>query len=253
MPANLFGTMMKTRAHLLGATLLAFLASLILAAPAEAGTPAPRTISNVATIAWDAGGQHVELPSNRVDIDVVPPPTATAVLETLRLADGLFPPAVLAGTCSAATARRRRTALQGSDRRRFPPSTMIATSEILAGRPIVLALDRPGANRDSQADRDASIVVIETDLGDREEITLVETSADSGRFIGIMLTTTGAAGVRRLPPLGAARTRRWCSRSATTAGGAPVARKRGRHPRRSLRHRLRQPRRHAGLGRSASP
>ena len=58
---------MKTRAHLLCAALLALLASLILAAPARAGTPAPRTVSNIATISWDAGGQHVELPSNRVD------------------------------------------------------------------------------------------------------------------------------------------------------------------------------------------
>jgi uncharacterized repeat protein (TIGR01451 family) len=214
---------MKTRAHLLGATLLAFLASLILAAPAEASAPATRTVSNVATISWDAGGQHVELPSNRVDIDVVTPPSTTAVLETLRLTDTLFPPAVLAGTCSAATSQAQSTALQGSEPPTLSSLAMISTTEIVAGRPIVLALDRPAANRDSQA-VESITVVIETDLGDRETITLVETSADSGRFIGIMLTTTG-------PPVSG--DCRFSVRPdqvlvltlSDTAGGAAVARK----------------------------
>lgn len=180
---------MKSRAHLLGAALLAFLASLLLAAPAKAGAPATRTISNVATISWNAGGQHVELPSNRVDIDVMPP-SATAVLETFRLIDTQFPPALLAGTCSAAAGQAQTPGLQGADPPPLSSLNMIATSEIFAGRPIILSLDRPAANRDSQA-IETITVTVETNLGDREQIVLVESSADSGRFIGIVLTTTG--------------------------------------------------------------
>ena len=187
MSANLVGTMLKTRAFLLGATLLAFLASLIMATPAMADVLPARTISNVATIAWDAGGQHVELPSNRVDVEVTP--SAGAVLETFRLADGTFPPALLAGTCTAAN----QTQALNSESGETPPLSsfdLIATSELIAGRPLVLAVDRPAANRDSQAIETLRVFVT-TPWGDREEITLTETSADSGRFVGIILTTTG--------------------------------------------------------------
>jgi hypothetical protein len=69
--ANLMSVLLKTRALSLGATLLAFLASLIAATPAMAGAPVPRTVSNVATIAWDVGERRFELPSNQVDIQVV--------------------------------------------------------------------------------------------------------------------------------------------------------------------------------------
>ncbi|HYI48472.1 MAG TPA: hypothetical protein VEX35_08415 [Allosphingosinicella sp.] len=180
---------MKSRAHLLGAALLAFLASLLLAAPARAGAPATRTLTNVATISWDAGGQQVELPSNRVDIDVVPPPSA-AVLDTLRLTDTQFPPALLAGTCSAAAARAPSGAPQGPAPQPLASLGMVSTSELQAGRPIILALDRASSNLDSQA-IETITVTVETDQGDREQILLIETAADSGRFIGIMLTTTG--------------------------------------------------------------
>ena len=191
MPANLFGTMLKTRGLPLGATLLAFLASLIMATSAMAGVPAARTISNVATIAWDAGGRHVEIPSNRVDINVTP--STGAVLETFRLADSFFPPTLLGGTCSAAGQTPAPNS-QGGDAAPLSSYEMIATSSLLAGRPLILAVDRPSFNRDSQA-IETLHVFITTNLGDREEIFLTETSADSGRFIGIMLTTTSPPGV----------------------------------------------------------
>jgi uncharacterized repeat protein (TIGR01451 family) len=188
MSANLLGTLLKTRAHLLGATLLAFLASLIMATPAMADAPVPRTISNVATIAWDVGGRRFELPSNQVGIDVMP--SAGAVLETLRLTDGTFSPAILGGTCGAAN---QRQALSAESTGTAPLSSygMVATSDLQAGRPLILAVDRPSFNRDSQA-IETMHVFVRTAWGDREEISLVETSADSGRFIGIMLTTTDA-------------------------------------------------------------
>ena len=153
-----------------------------------ADAPVPRTISNVATIGWDVGGRRFELPSNQVDIDVVP--SASAVLETLRLTDGTFSPAVLTGTCGAANQRQALSA----EATAAPPLSsyaMVETRDLLAGRPLVLAVDRPAFNRDSQA-IETMHVFIRTAWGDREEINLVETSANSGRFIGIMLTTTDA-------------------------------------------------------------
>jgi len=180
---------MKSQAHKLGATLLAFLASLIMATPAKADVPTPRTISNVATIAWEAGGQHVELPSNRVDLEVTPR-ADTVTLETLRLPDGtLYPATLLGGTCSAASAAPAASPASSD----VPPLSsyeMIATRELLAGRPLIIAVDRPGANRDSQS-IEILRVFVRTNLGDRESVILTETSANSGRFVGIILTTTG--------------------------------------------------------------
>ena len=188
MSANLMSIQLKSRAILLGATLLALLASLLFATPATAAAPLPRTVSNVATIAWDVGGRRFELPSNQVDINVVP--STGAVLETLRLTDGTISPAILGGTCGAAV---QRDAV-GAGGASVPPLTtydMVATTELLAGRPLILAVNRPSFNRDPQA-IETMRVVVATPWGDREEINLVETGADSGRFIGIMLTTTNA-------------------------------------------------------------
>ncbi|HYN45108.1 MAG TPA: hypothetical protein VES64_00285, partial [Allosphingosinicella sp.] len=124
--------MVKTRGLFLGARLLAFLASLLMAAPAMADVPVIRTVTNVATIAWDAGGRHVELPSNRVDIIVMPP--AGAVLETFRLDDGFFPSALLGGTCGVASQAQPLNAEEGVAAP-LVSYEMIATSALLAGRP----------------------------------------------------------------------------------------------------------------------
>jgi len=179
---------MKDRARLLGAVLLVLLSALLLAAPAEAAVPGARTISNIATIGWDAGGQRVELSSNRVDVHVVPA-SDPAFLQTLRLPDGTVSTALLFTTCSPAGAPPSGA---GGDVPPLSSYDMVATGEISAGRTIVLALDRPALNRDSQS-IETIRVFVRTNTGDEEEIILVETSADSGRFVGIILTTPEAA------------------------------------------------------------
>jgi len=189
-PAVSFGTGMKNRAQLLGAVLLVFLSALLLAAPAGATEPlaAPRTISNIATIGWDAGGQRVEIPSNRVDISVDFISTSVT-LETFRLPDGEIPPSLLSATCTAASPQPGSPP-GGADAPPLSSYDMIATSEIFAGHHVVLAVDRASANRDSLA-IETIRVFVRTNTGDREEVVLTETSADSGRFVGIVLTTTG--------------------------------------------------------------
>ena len=63
--------------EILGAMMLALLTTLLaVAAPAPAGAaaaPQSRTVSNVATIEWDFGDQHILLPSNQVDLTVTIP------------------------------------------------------------------------------------------------------------------------------------------------------------------------------------
>jgi uncharacterized repeat protein (TIGR01451 family) len=181
------------RAKLLCAYLVATLSALLLAAPAAATEPvaAPRSISNVATIGWDAGGQRVELPSNRVDLEVTTPSTSVT-LQTYKLPDGEIPPALLGATCVAAGQAPAASPEGGSTPPPLSSYDLIATSEIVAGHHVVLALDRASANHDSQA-IETLHVTVRTSTGDREEVTLVETSANSGRFVGIILTTTGAA------------------------------------------------------------
>jgi uncharacterized repeat protein (TIGR01451 family) len=185
---------MKNRAQILGAILLALLSALLLAAPAGAAAPGVRTISNIATIAWDAGGRRSELASNRVDIDVAPLPGAT--LETMRLADPNFPPSLLRTTCAISAPPPGGSPTGASPTNDEPPAlssyTLVTTHEILAGRPVVLALDRPSANQDAQAIETIRVFVT-TNTGDREEVILTETSANSGRFAGILLTTTAAS------------------------------------------------------------
>ncbi len=180
------------RVTLLCAYLVACLSALLLAAPAGAAEPVatPRTISNVATIGWDAGGRHFELPSNRVDLEVANPSTSVA-LHTYRLPDGAISAALLSATCTA-SGQQSSFAAEGADAQ--PPLAsyaLIAASEIIAGSHVVLALDRAAANRDAGAIETIRIYV-RTSTGDLGEILLVETSANSGRFLGVVLTTTGA-------------------------------------------------------------
>ena len=191
MPASGFGTLKTDLARLFGLVMLAFLSALLVAAPAGATVPfaAPRTITNIATIGWDAGSQRVERPSNRVDI-LVSAPSAVS-LQTLRLNGDSYPPSVLSATCVAPGQPPASQPAAGSDTPPLAALDMVQTGELHAGRPLVLALERPSHNRDAQTVETMRIFV-RTNYGDVEELLLVETSADSGRFVGIMLTTTAA-------------------------------------------------------------
>ena len=180
------------RARHLCAYLAACLSALLLAAPAGAAEPAaaPRTISNIATIGWDSGGRRFELPSNRVDLEVAVP-SGSATLHTYRLPDGEIAPGLLSATCAAAARPSSVSAAAAAVPAPLSSYALIGTSEIIAGRHIVLALDRASANRDAQAIETIRLHV-RTGTGDHEEILLVETDADSGRFVGVVLTATGA-------------------------------------------------------------
>ena len=190
------------RAKHLCAYLVAFLSALLLAAPAAASAARcrARTISNIATIGWDAGGQRVELPSNRVDLEVAIPSTSVTP-RNLRLPDGEFPPALLSATCAAAgqpaRLRRRATAQpplssyradrDQRDRRRAPCRARARSPR----RPIATA---------RRSRRSASTSAPSTATARKSSSS--RPAPNSGRFVGIILTTTGGPGRGRLPPLG---------------------------------------------------
>jgi hypothetical protein len=64
----------------------------------------PRTISNIATISWDAGGVQLQQSSNRVDLDVTVS-SDTAGLTTWRLSHGSAQTVAL-GACGLQERRR---------------------------------------------------------------------------------------------------------------------------------------------------
>ena len=126
-----------------------------------------------------------------------------ACSRALRLTDGRFLRSLLERHL-----RRRRPA--PTAQRSTSPGTAaafllawFATSEILAGRPLILALDaRRQPRLRTRSSRSTSFV--RTSNGDSEADRPHETSADSGRFAGFILTAVRRADRRRLPPLGPA-------------------------------------------------
>src|SRR3712207_3021023 len=133
-----------------GAILLALLTALWLAvaAPAlAAGVLSHRTISNVATIEWDAPAGRTSQQSNRVDISVAPSALPLS-LSVYRFASNsatislpVSAPQCTAGGSQAALA----PAWQGQ---KLEPASLLAVSEILPGEPFLFVVEDSARNRD---------------------------------------------------------------------------------------------------------
>jgi uncharacterized repeat protein (TIGR01451 family) len=180
-----------------GALLLALLTALwiAVAGPAlAAGTPAARTISNIATMEWDSAGGKVSQQSNRVDIAVDPVSTPVS-LASYRFAPG---PATLsmpvsAPQCGAGDARAPlASAWQGQD---LHPAALLTAASILAGEPLLFVVEDAGRNRDGAVVETISVVV-RSSGGDSQTLTVFETAPDSGKFAGFIQTMTAAVASR---------------------------------------------------------
>ncbi len=178
--------------RILGAMMLALLTTLLMvSAPAPAGAaavPQSRTVSNIATIEWDFGGNHIVQPSNQVDLTVILP-GEIAELNTYHL-DTLNPAttAILSGTACISTNGSVPTTFQGVLAGIDPASTPIQpTSEIRAGEPLVVEILRPSSNVNPTV-ADMVTVVVRTTEGDAETITLLESGPNTGRFFGVIPT-----------------------------------------------------------------
>ena len=177
-----------------GAILLALLTALWLAvaAPAlAAGVLGHRTISNVATIEWEATRGKISQQSNRVDINVGPasPPASLALYRFASDAGSLKMP-VSAPRCSAGGTRAALAhAWQGQ---RLDPASLLAATEILPGEPLLFAVEHAGGDRDGGAVETID-VVLRSASGDSRTLTVFETAADSGKFAGFVQTTMASS------------------------------------------------------------
>ncbi|MDZ7587806.1 MAG: hypothetical protein U5J78_01080 [Parasphingorhabdus sp.] len=147
-------------------------------------------ISNVAQAEWDIGGQRFVIPSNRVDIQVqtpAPPPPPTISTYHFSSPTGAEQLPIPSAICRG-TGGNVPFALQGIfSGTATNPGTITPTESIRAGEPLIVSILAATQNADpTQIDR--FDIVLTTPSGDRERIEVVETNANSGRFIGAINT-----------------------------------------------------------------
>ena len=164
MKATLLYRPMLRSPEILGAILLALITALLaVAASAPAGAvaaPQSRTVSNVATIEWDFGGNHLVIPSNQVDLTVTIP-AEIVEMKIYRLTSlGSSLTATLTGTSCQSSSGPVPTSFDGVFAGIDPAATPIQpASEIRAGEPLVIEIDRPSSNVNPAVADMTSVVV----------------------------------------------------------------------------------------------
>ncbi|MEQ1548917.1 MAG: hypothetical protein ABL918_09775 [Chakrabartia sp.] len=169
---------------LVGLSVLA--ASLFSAASAPAHA---QTITNVATIEWDAGTGRISRSSNPVQLTVETLPPLQPTLTTYQLTgpSGGTSLAVPATICQGTTGNQPVT-LQGVFAgTNLSPASVETTNRIRAGNPLVVAVTSPIDNQNAAAIETKS-VLLQTPSGDRETVILTESGANTGIFVGIVNT-----------------------------------------------------------------
>jgi uncharacterized repeat protein (TIGR01451 family) len=166
---------------------LALATALVAAATLPAARADAQVISNTASAEWTASGRPAQTFSNRVDVIATPRPPERPTISTYRLTSNL-------GSKSAPVVPTR---CQGSGGTSLiepggvfaslptDPASLQPTGRFHAGEVLVVGVTLAGANSDPAA-RDTLDVTLELENGDRERITLSETAANSGEFVGII-------------------------------------------------------------------
>ncbi|MGB3167067.1 MAG: hypothetical protein WBA68_09870 [Alteraurantiacibacter sp.] len=160
----------------------AALCGVLLSLVVPAGQATAQTIENVAQARWDFDGRTVTVQSNLVRLEVE---QRAPSIQTFIPGSG----STLPLRFSFCAASRGVAQPGGGD------VTMIAANEstvVTAGRDLFFAIDLATGNSDPDA-VDSIDVMLSADSGDRETITVYETDANSGRFVGSIAT-------RRVPP-----------------------------------------------------
>ena len=163
---------------------------LAVVAPSRVTAQSTRVISNVATLDWGASGQRTRVTSNRVDTIVTL--GSTFVVSPYRIPGADLPPNLLASSCGAGAAS---VGAAGGNTPALSSYPIVAIDQLTAGRPLVLAVDRPTANLDPTA-IDTLMLTVSVPNGDREQLRFTETSVNSGRFLAIVGTEAGGAMVQ---------------------------------------------------------
>ena len=173
---------MRPALHTIGTALLALLACVPSGTAARGSALAPavhRTIANTATIEWEIGEERFSQSSNRVDI-IVSSGAPLTPLTTWRQAPDGEPVSLDGASC------------RGSSFTSAPDTASLDTrispaSEIKAGEQLFLRVERASADLDSAA-RDTLELLLVSAGGDHERLTLVETAASTGVFVGGLAT-----------------------------------------------------------------
>lgn len=146
-------------------------------------------VSNIAQAEWDLGSRRLQKSSNRIDIQVVAIPAAPPEITTYQFgkpgkADQLPVPATICIGSSGPVPVELRGAFAGTP---VDPASVVPTSEIRAGAPFIISILARNKNLDPLA-IDRFDIILSTESGDREVITISETGPDTGRFVGMINT-----------------------------------------------------------------
>ncbi len=162
----------------------------LLGAPGQPAAAAERIV-NTAKATWNDPGGPRSIDSNLLAIEVEAPPPST--ITTYRPDGGPGAPTnIPTGGCQRATLLSPSAAGPGT----ATLSTVIAPTDIVhAGDPLIFRVSAPLANRNPGA-VDSLAVVLTTNAGDREVMTVVETGADTGEFTGMIATRSNATVIR---------------------------------------------------------
>ena len=147
-----------------------------------------QTISNTATLQWQAGASTVMVQSNRVDL-AVERPSVTLSLATFQFSgDQNAERLPVPETTCRGTAGDVPVALEGAflDTPRNP-ATVERTTTIRAGEPLIVGITSAADNRDPLV-VDTLTVTLTTPAGDAETLVLRETGVDTNLFAGVIRT-----------------------------------------------------------------
>lgn len=166
--------------------LTAFAAALVSAAAAPVQA---QTINNIGSIEWDAGTSRVSRPSNPVTLTVERPEPTPVTLTTFQLS----PPS--AGTPMSVPQTLCRS--NGVDlpvslhgvfaTTSLSPASVRPSGQIRAGEPLVVSVNAPADNQNPNQ-IETKMVTITTPSNDSETLTLTESGANTGIFVGIVNT-----------------------------------------------------------------
>lgn len=168
------------------------------------GAGVVRTVTNIAEASWETGGRRQDITSNPVTFDVTGQPASPPSIRVFRRSPGnggndlvYRAPQCSAGALSTADLRANATAslTPGGNAVSVAPTSVAKvqqTDELRGGEPLFFEITAVSANLDPTV-IDSLTVVLTTPEGDRETMTVFETTADSGVFAGVINT-------QRIPP-----------------------------------------------------
>ena len=155
---------------------------------------AQQTIKNVANAEWTVNGSTQKTPSNEVVLTTKPLPVPAAGIEIFRFGRG-------SGSISAPVAPTKCEANSGTvmvtPQGAFAgvatnPASLLPEDSFTAGEPVIFGLTSLAHNSDPNA-IDTVDVTVTMANGDKEDITLTESAANSSRFFGMLNSA-------RIPP-----------------------------------------------------